>query len=199
MIELILVRHGPTAWNRDGLVQGRTDVPLSDEGRAEVSRWRLREAWGGHAWWSSPLSRARETADILGLSPVVDPRLAEMDWGPWEGRRLDDLRAELGDLMRAWEAKGLDFRAPGGESPRDVQARLKPLFAEIAAAGRPAGAVCHRGVIRAAYAWAVGWDMTGKPPHKLKDGCAHRFALGPDGRPEVVELNVALAEDRAAG
>ena len=99
----------------------------------------------------------------------------ETDWGVWEGRTLTDLRAELGDLMAAWEARGLDFRAPEGESPRDVQDRLRPWLTETATRSHPTGAVAHKGVIRAIYALATGWDMTDKPAHELLDGCAHRF------------------------
>ena len=74
-----------------------------------------------------------ETAVLLGLNPQPEPRLIEMAWGAWEGRRLSELRAELGDLMRENEERGLDFRPPDGESPRDVQNRVRPLLAEIAA------------------------------------------------------------------
>lgn len=194
MTRLVLVRHGPTQWNEIGRVQGREDIPLSEAGRAEVMTWRLPPEFGGYRWVTSPLVRAVETARLLGaIDPPSDPRLAEMDWGQWSGMDLGDLRAELGDLMKAWEARGLDFRAPGGESPRDVQARLRPFLAERAAEGRPTIAVAHKGIIRAVYAEAVGWDMTGPAPHKLKDGCAHMFALDPGGRPSIARLNIKLA------
>ena len=91
--------------------------------------------------------------------------------------RLPELRAELGDLMKAWEADGLDFRAPGGESPRDVQNRLKPFLAECARDQKNTVAVCHKGVLRALYALSVGWDMTDKAPEKLHDECVHYFRL----------------------
>jgi probable phosphoglycerate mutase len=194
MIPLVLVRHGPTAWNETGRVQGREDIPLSAAGRAEVRGWRLPPEFAGYQWITSPLSRAVETALLLGaVDPPSDPRLAEMDWGAWSGMELEDLRAELGDLMKAWEAKGLDFQAPGGESPRAVQGRLRPFLAERAAIGAATIAVAHKGIIRAIYAEATGWDMTGPAPHKLKDGCAQMFALDAAGRPHVAQLNIALA------
>ena len=84
--------------------------------------------------------------------------------------------------MAAWEARGLDFQAPGGESPRDVQARLRPFLRDRATSGRPTVAVCHKGIIRAIYALAADWDMTCKPPVKLKDNCVHVFTLHSDGR-----------------
>jgi len=194
MTALVLVRHGPTHWNEIGRVQGREDIPLSETGRAEVMTWRIPAEFGHFRWITSPLVRAVETARLLGAAdPPSDPRLAEMDWGQWSGMELDNLRAELGDLMKAWEARGLDFQAPGGESPRDVQARLRPFLAERAAEGHPTIAVAHKGIIRAVYAEAVGWDMTGPAPHKLKDGCAQMFVLDGAGRPAIARLNIALA------
>lgn len=193
MTQLVLIRHGPTEWNESRLVQGRSDIALSAAGRAEVEGWRVPGEFASFDWIASPLRRARETAEILYGAPVpTDERLTEMDWAAWEGRTLDDLRAEIGNLMTAWEARGLDFRAPGGESPRDVQARLRPFLAERARAERPTVAVCHRGVIRAVYALAISWDMTSKAPRRLADACAQVFTLAPDGTPRVRELDLPL-------
>ena len=196
MTPLVLIRHGPTEWNENGRVQGRSDIALSAAGRAEVRRWRLPAEFAGYDWVASPLVRARETAEILRGAPVpTDERLVEMDWAAWEGRTLPDLRAEIGNLMTAWEARGLDFRAPGGESPREVQDRLRPFLAERARAGRPTIAVCHRGVIRAVYAIAVAWDMTSKAPRRLADGCAQVFTLAGDGTPAVRTLDFPLCPE----
>lgn len=192
MTWLALVRHGATEWNENGLVQGHSDVPLSERGRADVARWRLPPALAGFALVSSPLVRAVETARLIAGEPEIEPRLIEMSWGAWEGRTLPDLRAELGDLMAAWEAKGLDFRAPGGESPSDVQHRLEPWLAERARRRRATLAICHKGVIRALYALAVGWDMTDKPPDKLREPSAQLFRIAADGRPAVARLNIGL-------
>ncbi len=200
---LVLIRHGATQWNLDRRMQGRADPPLAPAGRAAVSAWRLPldmtdagadTATGDWIWLTSPLARARETAALLRAAPVpVEPALIEMDWGAWEGRRLGELRAEGGTAMAAAEARGLDFQPPGGESPRQVQDRLRPLLERLAATGRPVVAVTHKGVIRALYAQASGWDMTGRAPEKLRDGCAQRFFLGPGGTPETDQLNLPLA------
>jgi probable phosphoglycerate mutase len=194
MVRFAVVRHAPTEWNAIGRVQGHSDIPLSDVGRQHAAGWSLPPDVAGYQEVASPLTRTRETARLLlGRTPATDQRLIEMSWGEWEGRRLPDLRAELGDLMVAWEAKGLDFRAPGGESPRDVQVRLGPLLAEIAQGRRPTLAVTHRGVIRALYALAIGWDMTGKAPDKLLDDCVHIFTLSAEGAPAIDRLNLPLA------
>ncbi len=196
MTMLAVVRHGPTEWNIIGRVQGRTDVPLNPAGIEEVRRWVLPREIDGFAWVSSPLSRTLETARILsGRDVRADSRLIEMDWADWEGATLTALRAELGDLMRAWEARGLDFRAPGGESPRDVQARIQPFLAEIARRGEATVAVTHKGVIRALYALATGWDMTDKPPDKLRESCVHLFRLAENGTPVAECLNIPLINE----
>lgn len=193
MTRFAVIRHGPTEWNAIGRVQGRSDIALSAAGRETVSGWSVPPQLAGFHRIASPLARAAETAEILfGERVASDDRLIEMNWAEWEGLSLKSLRAELGDLMVAWEARGLDFRAPGGESPRDVQVRLAPLLAEVAAAGTPAVAVTHKGVIRALYALATGWDMTDKPRDKLRDDCAHLFSLSPQGIPMVDRLNVAM-------
>jgi broad specificity phosphatase PhoE len=90
MTTLLLVRHGETDWNADGRLQGQTDRPLSDYGREQARQ--LAEELddeGLEAIYSSDLSRARETAEIvgerLGLPVVLDPDLREKDWGNWEG------------------------------------------------------------------------------------------------------------------
>jgi probable phosphoglycerate mutase len=199
MVRFAVIRHAPTEWNATGRVQGRTDIPLSEAGRAVAANWSLPPELAEFQAIASPLTRTVETASLLlGRAASTDERLVEMDWAVWEGRELPDLRAELGDLMVAWEAKGLDFRAPEGESPRDVQTRLAPLLAEVARAGQPTVAVTHKGVIRALYALAIGWDMTSKPPEKLRDDCVHIFTLSSEGAPSVHQLNLPLAggEDR---
>ena len=153
-------------------MQGRAGLPLSPGGRAQVQRWRLPAACAKALWLSSPLRRATETAALLTDGPVaIEPRLIEMDWGAWEGRTLAELRAEAPQAMAANEARGLDFRPEGGESPREVRVRLAALLADLAA-GRDAILLTHKGVIRAALSLATGWDMTCQPPLRLADDTA---------------------------
>jgi broad specificity phosphatase PhoE len=171
-VRILLIRHGRTAWNEQGRMQGRADLPLSPAGRAEASRWRVPEAWAEARWLSSPLRRAAETAALLTEGPVaIEPRLIEMDWGAWEGFRLAELRKSAPKAMAANEARGLDFRPPGGETPREVRTRLESLLADLAAADDPGDVICvtHKGVIRAGLSLATGWDMTAKPPLRLTD------------------------------
>jgi probable phosphoglycerate mutase len=193
MTLLAMLRHGETSWTREERIQGRSDVPLSPEGEAELRTRALPAPWGTTKVVSSPLKRCLETGSILGLTRIArDSRLAEMCWGQWEGSRLADLRLQHGEAMAANEARGLDFMPPGGESPRMVFERVRSLLAEIAAAGHPMLAIAHRGVIRAIFAHACGWDMRCRAPLKLDWKCLHVFRLAQDGMPAVHRLNVKM-------
>jgi probable phosphoglycerate mutase len=193
MVAVALIRHGITAWNLEGRIQGRTDVPLSPAGREILAARVLPKELKNLTWVASPLVRARETAAILSGRAIeeieVDDRLAEMSWGQWEGAVLEDLRLRHGLTMADNEARGLHFRPPGGESPFEVQARVRDWLAEIARTGDDVVAVTHKGVIRALMAHALGWDMTGKPPAKLDWSAVHRFEAAEDGGARAVELN----------
>lgn len=198
MTPILFIRHGPTDWNVEGRVQGHTDVPLSEAGRAEVRRWRLDPAYRGYDWYSSPLCRARETAALLGArSCAVEPRLAEANWGDWEGRILAELRGELGETLDLMIAQGLDMAPPSGESPREVCDRLRAWLAEIAPLKRPTVAVAHAGVLRAAYTLATGWDMTGASPLRRGHAHAHLYALDAAGGLTVRNLNLSLLPPEA--
>ncbi len=133
MIHLAFLRHGVTGWNREGRIQGRTDIPLDPEGRDRLARLTLPPDWRDATLHASPLSRAIETASLLGNGRPVhtDPRLIEMDWGAWEGRRGHDLRADPASGYRDLEHWGWDFRPPNGESPADVRDRLMGWLKEL--------------------------------------------------------------------
>ncbi len=191
---LALIRHGTTEWNTDGRIQGSTDIPLSEVGRAEVRSWKVPAEFRDFVWISSALARARETAALLGANSVaIEPRIREMDWDRWEGLTLADLRKNFPAELADKEARGVDFHAPGGESPRQVMERIKPWLADIAKAGKPTVAVTHKGVVRAALALATGWDMQGKWPVEIDWSSAQLFAVDDEGRLTAERLNIAMA------
>jgi broad specificity phosphatase PhoE len=152
---VILARHGETDDNREPVrVQGFRDTPLNDTGRRQASELAARVAADGiRSLWSSDLSRARETAEIvgrrLGLSPRLDPRLREANRGEWEGRLFIDVEREDPAGYAAWLRAGDSFRFPGGESLREQLERVTASVHEIEEAGElPALVVCHGGSIR---------------------------------------------------
>ena len=195
MIPIALIRHGPTDWNAEHRLQGRADRPLSDEGRAKVSGWKVPAAYKSYDWVASPLSRAQQTAELLALDILrLEPDIVEMDWGDWEGHTRTELDEIYGDEVSKRAALGLDLRPHNGESPRDVRDRVADWARTIANSGTPTGAVCHQGIIRAALSLATGWSMVGKPPEKMDWESVHIFHAHADGRFEIAELNVSLLQ-----
>jgi broad specificity phosphatase PhoE len=156
-MSLWLARHGETEENAEGRILGRRDPPLSPAGvtQAEALAGRLRDA-GVVAVWTSPLRRARETAEVvgrsLGVEPVVLDELVESDRGDWEGRRIVDLEEESPDLHAAFISGDPSFRFPGGESIAEQRARTRAALSEVRAGPSPALVVAHAGTIRAALA-----------------------------------------------
>lgn len=166
MIRLALLRHGRTPWNRAGRIQGRTDVALDAEAEKDLAARTLPAAWASAALWSSPLTRARRTAELVaGKAPRTDRALTEMDWGDWEGLKGIDLRADPASGYRDIEDWGWEYRPPGGESPADLRARLRPWVDGLQ---QDSLAVCHIGIMRVLMAQATGWDFSGPAPFQIK-------------------------------
>ncbi|MEL6363728.1 MAG: histidine phosphatase family protein [Pseudomonadota bacterium] len=146
---LYFVRHGQTDWNAERRMQGLSDIPLNDVGRGQARRngEALADALGDAAdqarFFTSPLSRARETCEILRATvglPLqrysLDDRLVEIDMGDWNGKTRDEIER---DAPGEWEARGAHLRyaqAPNGERPEDVAARTAAFLADWAEATR---------------------------------------------------------------
>ncbi len=176
MLELLCLRHAPTQWNALKRLQGRANIPLTPAARLSLEQLQMPEEFTQIPWYCSPLNRAIETASLLGLAAIPEPALIEMDWGHWEGMRIDDLRQANPLQMATREAMGLDLQPPGGESPRQVQQRVSVWAESLRLKGvLQVGAVCHKGVIRALLAGACEWDMRGKAPVKLDYRCLQHF------------------------
>ncbi len=191
-VPFAMLRHAPTVWNASGRLQGLTDTCLSAEGEKAARCWRLPAPADAWKRVSSPLQRARRTAELVRPSmPVTtDSRLREMSFGVWEGFSVAALRETGGEAFAAAEAAGLDFHPPGGESPRMTMTRLSTWSATLT---EPVVAVSHKAAIRALLALATGWNMLGRPPHKLDWKCAHFFVAQGGGRVAIERLNVPLA------
>lgn len=145
MGEIILLRHGETAWSRSGRHTGRTDVPLTDEGEARarlagkaLSSLETQTGRGIAAAWSSPAARARRTAELAGLTVQgVDPDLWEWDYGGYEGRTTAQIQTERPGWY-LW-TDGVTPGGPGGHPGESVDqvgercdrviARIRPLVA----------------------------------------------------------------------
>ncbi|WP_027244751.1 histidine phosphatase family protein [Leisingera daeponensis] len=166
MIRLALLRHGHTAWNRAGRIQGRSDIPLDAQAREDLDGYALPAPWDAAELWSSPLVRAAETAELVaGRPPRTTPELTEMNWGGWEGLHGVDLKADPASGFRDIEDWGWHYRPPGGESPAEVWDRIAPWLHGLT---RDAVAVCHIGIMRMILARAHGWNFDGPAPFRIK-------------------------------
>ncbi len=143
--ELWLVRHAETEWSRTKRHTGRTDIPLTDEGRAHARTLApVLAAQDFGLVLSSPLSRARETAELAGLGDRAQdrPALLEYDYGDYEGITTAEIREQRPDWY-LWRDG-----VPGGESPDDVGARVDEVVAEARATDGDVVCFAHGHVLR---------------------------------------------------
>lgn len=161
-----LVRHGESVYNVEERVQGQADVSLSALGRRQAAAL---AAWVGSLpaeaaideIWSSPLARARETAEAmaaaLGLPLRTENRLAELHAGVFQGHLWADLEAAFPAEVAQWRSGDVHFAIPGGESRADLAARGRAALEALAE--RPVRrmiVVAHGGVLTAALGSLLG-------------------------------------------
>jgi len=146
-VKTVLIRHTRVAVP-PGVCYGRTDVPLAETFAEEARSVRERLPWEPAEVWTSPALRCRALAERLGAAPVrIEPRLRELDFGAWEGRRWEDFR---GPESEAWALDPWGRRPPGGETAEELWKRVGELRSElIAAKADRIALVTHAGVIRA--------------------------------------------------
>lgn len=174
---LTLIRHGETSANTGGVWHGSTDTPLSERGRRQAQRVGEHLVESGEKFchiYSSPLSRARDTAESidagLGLGVLQDPGLSEYDLGSWEGKTYKELHTDY----RLWEhmKEDPDFAPHGGESPRQVVDRYVAALRRIASAhpGERVIVVGHGGAYSMALAHLIEGTYTSWG--RVMDNCA---------------------------
>ena len=189
------VRHGESTYNAEGRLQGQSDRPvLSERGRRQsAAAAEALAAFPVEAIYSSPLSRARQTAEIiagrLGLEIRSDPRLKEIDVGVFEDRLRSELAAVYPKELARWVSGDAEFRIPGGESRRDLARRGAEALEAIAAAGLGQVVVVGHGGLLVAAMKALLRIPADAPPTALENGSITRLARGRDGRWEVLALD----------
>ena len=163
----ILIRHGESLSNREGRVQGQADISLTDVGRqqaAAVAAWCRSQPFPDQCeLWSSPLCRARETAEIIGKSiglPVnLKDDLVELNAGVFQGHLWDDLADRFPEDVAQWRSGDIDFQIPGGESRRQLAQRgCHALQSLSCRSARSIIVVAHGGILTAALGLLMGRD-----------------------------------------
>lgn len=153
---LYVVRHGRTDANASGLLLGRADVALDDQGRAQAAALAARLPTPARVI-SSPLTRCRETAEAFGVPVEIDERWVELDYGALDKTPLTEVPAEVWARWRS----DLTFAPPDGESIADLGRRVRSALDDLAPDLAAADAddivvVSHVSPIKAAVAWALG-------------------------------------------
>jgi probable phosphoglycerate mutase len=194
--DLILIRHGETAWNRELRFQGHADVPLNDMGHEQARRLGLRlasETAVQHIF-SSDLMRAQQTAapgaQQLSLPVATSAALREQFFGVVEGMRSDEIQSLH---PRAWE-EWLEFREdhamPEGETPREFHARIIAALGNIASEhrGRHLIVVTHGGVLDMVWRTARGLSLSGPRRSDIPNAGFNRIRIADPSRPDDIEI-----------
>ena len=138
MTNVILVRHGQTAWNREERFRGRADIPLDEYGmrQAEATGRRIAAEWLPTTIYSSPLSRAVKTAEAIAnpfnLTVNTHTGLVDIDYGDWQGLSPDEVRQKWSSTLDGWYNAPHLIRIPGGETLDDLRKRAMETVSSLA-------------------------------------------------------------------
>ncbi len=193
-VELVLVRHGVTAWNKDRRFQGHIDVPLDSEGerQARLAGRRLAADAGGPlpigAVYSSDLGRAHQTAqsiaEVAGIPVIPDQGLRERSFGMFEGKTFDEIHQTWPDHAHNWRKRIPEWEPPeGGESLLQLRERVMRTLQALAARhpGEQIVVVAHGGVLDALYRLATGQEVNSPRTWQLPNGAINRLLWTPEG------------------
>jgi probable phosphoglycerate mutase len=187
-MELYLMRHGETAWSLTGQHTGRTDLPLTVHGEAEARA--LHGLLNGVAFdhvFTSPRQRARRTAELSGYAnAVVEPDLAEWDYGDYDGRRMDEIRAQ----RPAWDI--YTDGCPGGESAEQISARADRLITRWSLLSGRVAAFSHGHFGRVLAVRWIGLPLVAAKHFAISTASYGVLDRDPgrDGRPRIVQWNI---------
>lgn len=200
---LFLVRHGEAEGSGSGVLLGATDLPLSEAGRCQSRLLRqMLPVAGSVDFVSSPLSRARETAEIViagsGARLRLDPDLREIDFGEWEGSTYSEVEAMVPSLAVEWRELREGFAFPGGESLSDFHSRMIRVARRLAEADADTAVVfTHGGVVRALLCHFLGISFRNYLLFDIGPGSVSTMRLWDNGRGVLVGLRQAETPPRA--
>ncbi len=185
---VLAIRHGETAWNVEGRIQGQLDVPLNETGRWQVHRLALAVAEEEiAAIYSSDLLRAFETAQAVargsGDPIVTDTGLRERGFGTFEGLSYAEINARWPELGERWRRRDPTFGAPGGETLNEFYARSIATASRLAALhpGQTIALVSHGGVMDCLYRAATRVALDAPRSWQLGNASINRLLYTPQG------------------
>ena len=176
-----LLRHG--ALQGGIRYRGTVDDPLTDEGRAAMESVWMRLAGDVDTIIASPLSRcagpARDWAERAGVALIIEPRVAEMCYGAWEGMTADEIRSRFPGMLEQWRANPEGMRIPGAETMDALSARIAGFWADLCAehAGRRILIVAHSGSLRMLITHVLGAPIAATRRLAVPYACWSRIAV----------------------
>lgn len=183
-VKLILIRHGESIANKYGIYQGQSyDIGLTPKGKcqAELVAKRLKD-FNIQAIYTSPLQRARETAEIIAteykLSIIVDKNLIEISHGKWEGETIEWVRKNYLRLYKIWKTKPEEVRIPDGENCGQVMRRVERFLQSLTVRKGTVLVVTHDFVLRLILAKILGLPINNIWRIKLDNGAINIVELG---------------------
>ncbi|NPA32076.1 MAG: histidine phosphatase family protein [Aquificae bacterium] len=197
MLKLFVIRHAESEWNPVGRYQGLLDPDLSERGvkQAELLAKALKGE-GISALFSSPLTRTLKTAKIigkeLGLEPVVDERLREIDHGEWSGLLVDEVKERFPEDFEKWLKEPHEVKFPKGESLREVFERVQDFLRFLLENynEKTVALVSHTVPIRCLYCAVLGIDLSKFWSFGCDNASYSVVYLDNDGRNVLQKLNI---------
>ncbi len=189
MSRIVLVRHGQTEFNRTDRFRGRIDVPLNETGvcQAEQAATAIAARYRVSAIYSSPLSRAVQTAEAIGRATRLTvqplPGILDFSYGEWEGKSIAEVESDYPEQYRLFVARPHLARIPGGESMRAFRRRLASAVERVAAAHASGTVVLvgHRMVCRVLACYFLGLGNADLPRVDLETASISLFERRPEG------------------
>ena len=180
---ILAIRHGETAWNVDGRVQGHLDIGLNEAGRAQARR--LGRALAGREpidrIYSSDLARALDTAravaEATGAPLTATAALRERHFGDLQGRTFADVAAQAPEMAEAWRRRQPDWTPPGGDSLLSLRERVTQAVHGLAAEnmGKTIALFTHGGVLDVLYRAATRQDIQAPRTWQLGNAAINRL------------------------
>ena len=201
---ILVIRHGETDWNRERVFRGVFDIPLNDNGRDQArlagEALRLDKI---DAAYSSPLSRAVETANIVlephGINATIHQGLLDFDYGDWTGIKDLDVALRWSEEHALWNSRPHSIRVPGGDTLQDVFDRTFGAMEEIAKEhdGQTVALFAHRVINKLLVIGALGLNLDRFPFIIQGNCCINRFVRTELGY--IIEFINDTAHIRNAG
>lgn len=195
--ELYLVRHGETEWNKLGRFQGCTDIELSDDGiqQAKLLMEKLENKFD--YIYTSPLSRAVQTATIINQDtvdrkPIIIQDLREINFGAWEGLTSEQIKEQYPSEFQTWRTDEAKANLVGGDlSLKNASTRVTNAILNIVNEhiGKRIVIVAHGGIIKAGLIGLFEWKMTMYHRFFLGNTSVSKISFGQNLNPTLITLN----------